>query len=68
MNEIPRELKIYETLIAVGFVSAVLCAVLYFMRLPIFSATAISWIFVVGLFSLAVGALAVAIRSIWSQP
>jgi hypothetical protein len=68
MNEIPRELKIYETLIAVGFVSATLCAVLYFMRLPIFSATAVSWFFVVGLFSLAVGSLAAILRSIWSQP
>lgn len=67
MNEIPRELKLYETVAAVGFVSSVACAVLYFMRLPIFDETALSWLFVAGLVALCAGALALIIRNIWSQ-
>jgi hypothetical protein len=68
MNETPREMKVYETLAACGFVTAAVCAIFYFMRLPIFDATAVSWFFVVGLFALAIAVLALVIRNIWSQP
>lgn len=68
MNETPREMKLYETLAAIGFVTAVACAILYFMRLPIFDETAISWFFVIGLFAFAAAVLAVVLRQIWSQP
>jgi hypothetical protein len=67
VNETPREMKLYETVAVVGFVAAVVCAILYFMRLPIFDATAVSWFFVIGLFALAIGVLALVIRNIWSQ-
>jgi hypothetical protein len=43
------EIKLSGSLAAVGFVTAVVCAVLYFMRLPIFAETTVSWIFVIGL-------------------
>ncbi len=68
MNEVPREMKLYETLAVSGIVTAVVCAILYFMRLPIFDATAVSWLFVIGLLGAAVAVLALVIRNIWSQP
>jgi hypothetical protein len=62
------EIKLSGSLAAVGFVTAVVCAVLYFMRLPIFAETTVSWIFVIGLIALGIGALAMILRSIWSDP
>jgi hypothetical protein len=49
-------------------VTAAVCAILYFMRLPIFDEVAVSWLFVIGLLALAAAVLALVIRNIWSQP
>jgi hypothetical protein len=58
--------RVAATIGAVGLVVAVVCAILYFMGLPIFTVAAVSWMFVYGLIALAVGILAFILPSIWT--
>lgn len=60
-----RHMKIAGSVAAVGFVTALCCAVLYLMKLPIFDEATVSWAFVVGLGGLGIGVIALVLRAIW---
>lgn len=62
-----RFLHITGTIIAVGIISAITSAILYFMHLPIFDEVSLAWVFVAGLLSAALSASALAVRSIWES-
>jgi hypothetical protein len=62
-----RFLHITGSIIAVGIISAITMAILYFMHLPIFDDVDLAWLFVVGLGSAAISAATLAVRSIWSN-
>ena len=62
-----RFMQSFGTVAAIGFVTAVVSAILYFMALPIFGGTATAWIFFYGLIAAAIGVLALILRSIWDQ-
>lgn len=62
-----KQIQLSGSIAAVGFVLAVAFAVLFFMRLPIFSEATISWFFVFGLTTLSIGSIALILRAIWSR-
>lgn len=59
------QMKFTGSIATIGFVVAVVCAVLYFMALPIFDEAMISWLFVCGLVSCAIAVVALILRMIW---
>lgn len=60
-------MKICGTVAAVGLVTSIVEAVIYFMALPIFDVTATSWLFVYSIVAGAVGVLALILRAIWDS-
>lgn len=59
--------KLLSSVAALGFGTAVISAVLYFMRLPIFDDRQVSWIFFYGLIAFVVAMVVIAIRGIWES-
>lgn len=62
-----RFLHITGTITALGIIAAITSAILYFMRLPIFDAISLAWVFVAGLLSAAASISAFAVRAIWDD-
>lgn len=60
--------RINLTVMTLGFVIAFACAVMYFMKLSIFSSATIQWFFVAGLVSFCIGTISGILKAVWSQP
>lgn len=62
------DIQFFKTLgsvAALGFAVAIVAAILYFMRLPIFDTRQLAWIFFYGLIAFAIALVLLIIRSIW---
>lgn len=55
------------TVATVGILTAVVSAIIYFMRLPIFTVNGLSWFFVFALVSGATGLGAFIIKAVWEN-
>lgn len=60
-----KHLKISGSITALGIVTAIVTAILYFMRLPIFDEVDLAWTFFIGLIAAAVAVLSFIMRAIW---
>jgi hypothetical protein len=59
--------RVAATVVAIGLISSVVFAILYFMQLPIFGVVSLSWMFVAALVALAVGVAALIMRQVWHR-
>jgi hypothetical protein len=59
--------KLLGSIAALGFVIAIVAAILYFMELPIFNITGLAWIFFYGLVAFAVAVFVLIVRAIWDM-
>lgn len=57
--------RLTASTVVIGLVLAAVCAILYFMDLPIFDPVTVSWLFVVALASAGTAVVAFAIKQIW---
>ena len=59
--------RIAGTGIFVGLVIAVIAAILYFLKLPIFNEIAVSWVIFAGLFGAGLAGIGLALKGIWGD-
>jgi uncharacterized membrane-anchored protein YitT (DUF2179 family) len=59
--------KTCATVTAIGLVVAIISAILYFMRLPIFDAISLAWVFLYGLLFAGLAVLAITVSQIWGN-